>query len=56
MGDKKVHPVALLCPRVADKHAFKRIDCEFREGRRVIWDKSSTSKNPMREGEEGQGG
>ena len=49
---RKVHPVALLCPRVANKHAFESTRVEFREGRRVILDKSNTSKNSRRKGEE----
>ena len=36
---RKVHAVALLCPRVANKHAFERMRGEFRKGRRVILDK-----------------
>ena len=38
-GFKKVHLVALLYPRVANKHAFESMRGEFREGRRVILDK-----------------
>ena len=52
MGIWKVHPVALLCPRVANKHAFESTRGKFRWGRRVILDKSNTSKN-SRKGEEG---
>ena len=52
-GVKKVHPIAILCPRVANKHAFESMRDEFREGRRVILDKSNTSKNSRRKGEEG---
>ena len=55
-GVGKVHPVALLGPRVANKHAFESTRGEFREGRRVILDKSNTSKNSRRKGEEGRGG
>ena len=51
-GVRKVHLVALLCPRVANKHAFESTRGEFREGRRVILDKSNTSKNSRRKGEE----
>ena len=29
-GIRKVHPVALLCPRVANKHAFESTRGEFR--------------------------
>ena len=53
---RKIHLVALLCPRVSNKHAFESTRGEFRKGRRVILDKSNTSKNPRRKGEEGQGG
>ena len=52
----KVHPIALLCHRVANKHAFKSTTDEVREGKRVILDKSNTSKNPRMKGEEGCGG
>ena len=55
-GVRKVHPVALLCPRVANKHAFEITRGEFREGRRVILDKSNTSRNLRRKGEEGRDG
>ena len=54
MGVKKLHLIAILCPRVASKYAFKSTWNEFREGRRVILDKSSTSKNWKRKGEEGR--
>ena len=47
-GVRKVHPVSLLCPRVAKKHTFKSTRGEFRERRRVIMDKSNTSKNARR--------
>ena len=50
-GVRKVHPIALLYPRVAKKHAFESMRGEFREGRRVILDKSNTFKNPRRKGE-----
>ena len=53
MGVRKVHPVALLCLRVANKHTFESMMGEFREGRRVILDKSNTSKNSRRKGKEG---
>ena len=52
-GVRKVHPVALLCPRVANKYTFESMRGEFREGRRVILDKSNTSINSRRKGEEG---
>ena len=55
-GIRKVHPVALLCPRLANKHAFENKKGKFREGRRAILDKSNTCKNPRRKGEEGRGG
>ena len=55
-GVKKVHPIALLCPGVANKHAFESMRGEFREERRVILDKSYTSKNSRMKGEEGRGG
>ena len=29
-GIKKVHPIALLCPRVANKHAIESTRGEFR--------------------------
>ena len=51
---KKVHLIALLCPRVANKHAFESTRGEFREGKRVMLDKSNTSKNSRRKGEEGR--
>ena len=52
-GVRKLHPVALLCPRVANKHTFESTRGKFREGKRVILDKSNTSKNSRRKGEEG---
>ena len=52
-GVRKVQLVAILCPRVANKHAFESTRGEFREGRRVILDKSNASKNSRRKGEEG---
>ena len=52
---RKVHPVALLCPRLANKHTFESMRGEFREGRKAILEKSSTPKNPRRKREEGQG-
>ena len=55
-GVRKVHLVALLCPRVANKHDFETTRSEFREERRVILDKSNTSKNSRKKGEEGRGG
>ena len=55
-GVRKVHPVALMCPRVATKHTFESTRGEFREGRTVILDKSNTSKKSRRKGEDGQGG
>ena len=55
-GVKKLHSKTLLCPRVDNKHTFESTMGEFREGRRVILDKSNTSKNPRRKGEEGKGG
>ena len=55
-GARKVHPKALMCPRVANKHAFESTRGEFREGRRVILDKNNTSKNPRRKGEEDEMG
>ena len=51
-----VHRVALLCPRVANKHTFESMRGKFREEKRVILDKSNTSKNSRRKGEEGRGG
>ena len=45
-----------MYPRVATKHALESTRGEFREGRRVILDKSSTSKDPRRKGEERRGG
>ena len=56
MGVRKVHLVALMRPRVANKRTFKSMRGEFREGRRVILDKSNVSKNSRRKGEEGRGG
>ena len=53
---RKVHPVALLCPAVSKKHAFESTRGKFRERRRLILDKSNTSKNPRRKGEDGRGG
>ena len=47
-GVRKVHTVAFLCPREANKHAFESTRGEFRGGRRVILDKSNTSKNSKR--------
>ena len=55
VGVTKVHSVALLCPRVANKHAFKSTKDEFREGKRVIINKSSTSKDLRRKREERRG-
>ena len=55
-GVKKVHLVAFLCPRVAKKHVFESTRGKFREGRIVILNKSNTSKNSRRKGEEGRGG
>ena len=53
---RKVHPVALLYPKVANKHAFESMRHDFREGRRVILDKSKISIDPKRKGEERRGG
>ena len=52
-GVRKVYSVALMCPRVANKHAFESTRGAFREGIRVILDKDNTSKNSRRKGEEG---
>ena len=56
VGVKKVHMVALMHPRVANKHAFESMKDEFREGKRVILDKSSTSKDSRKKREERRGG
>ena len=52
-GVRKLYLVAFLCPRVAKKHSFERMEGEFREERRVILDKNNTSKDPRRKGEVG---
>ena len=49
---KKIHPVVLLCPIVANKHASNNMRGEFRERGREILDKTTTSKDPRRKGEE----
>ena len=53
---KKVCLVALLCPIVANKYAFESTRGKFRQGKRVILDKGSTSKDLRRKGEEKLGG
>ena len=41
---RKVHLVALLCLRVANKQAFESLRDKFGEGEGVILDKDNTSK------------
>ena len=56
MGVRKVYLIAFLCPRVANKYAFENARGELGQGRRLVLNKDSASKDLKRRGEERRGG